>query len=288
MSHASDGPALCLLGVEKRFGSITALTGLDLEVPRGVVFALLGPNGAGKTTTVRLVLGQLHPDRGRIEVLGGTPSDPLVRRRVGLAPQGIALYGELSARENLCLFGRLAGCRGRPLAARIEALLARVGLAERADEPVRAFSGGMQRRLNLAAALVHEPELVVLDEPTAGVDPQSREAIFGLIRELAAEGRTVLFSTHYLEEAERLADRVAIIDHGRLVACDAVAALIERFGGAPRLVVETEAGSATYEADRPLELLNAIASRATIRRFRLEPPRLDQVFLRLTGHAFRD
>lgn len=146
----------------------------------------------------------------------------------------------------------------------------------------------MQRRLNLAAALVHDPELVILDEPTAGVDPQSREAIFALIRELCAEGRTVLFSTHYLEEAERLADRVAIIDHGRLLACDSVNGLIERFAGPPRLVVETEEGAVVYDTDRPLAVLTELAQNHTIHRFRLEPPRLDQVFLKLTGHAFRD
>lgn len=288
MVDPQASPALSLAGVEKRFGAVVALAGLDLTVPRGLVFALLGPNGAGKTTTVRIALGLTRPDRGEVEVLGANPADPRIRRRVGLAPQSIALYGELSARENLSLFGRLAGFRGAALAARIDALLERVGLSERAEEPVRGFSGGMQRRLNLAAALVHDPELVILDEPTAGVDPQSREAIFALIRELCAEGKTVLFSTHYLEEAERLADRVAIVDHGRTVACDTVPTLIERFAGPPRLVVESEAGTSSFETDRPLETLNALAAHERILRFRLEPPRLDQVFLRLTGHAFRD
>lgn len=288
MSSDFSPLALRCRGLEKRFGATLALAGLDLEVPQGIVFALLGPNGAGKTTTVKLALGLIRPDRGEIEVLGGDPSDPAIRRRVGIAPQSIALYGELSARENLRLFGRLAGHAGAALARRIEALLEQVGLRERAEEPVRGYSGGMQRRLNLAAALVHDPELVILDEPTAGVDPQSREAIFALIRKLAEQRRTVLFSTHYLEEAERLADRVAIIDHGRLLACDTVDGLIERFAGPPKLVVETERGAAAYDTDRPLELLNELARRSTIHRFRLEPPRLDQVFLKLTGHAFRD
>ncbi|MDW8480237.1 MAG: ABC transporter ATP-binding protein [Xanthomonadales bacterium] len=281
-------PVVLLRDVSKRFGAVTALAGLSLEVPRGLVFALLGPNGAGKTTTIRLILGLISPDAGELEVLGGSPRDPAIRRRIGLAPQTIALYGELSARENLALFAALGGVPARVAAPRIEALLARTGLAERAREPVARFSGGMQRRLNLAAALVHDPELIVLDEPTAGVDPQSREAIFELIRELRREGRSVLFSTHYLEEAERLADRVAIVDHGRVLAVDSVGGLIERYGGPPRLTVEREDASEVHETAEPLALLLELAAKGPIRRFRLDPPRLDQVFLRLTGRDFRD
>ena len=277
-----------LAGVQKRYGATVALAGLDLDVRAGEIFGLLGPNGAGKSTTMSVIAGLLAPDSGDVSVLGGAPRDGAVRARIGLAPQAMSLYERLSGRENVQFFARLYGLAGRALEERTDAALAFVGLADRQRDRVEAYSGGMQRRLNLACAIVHDPELVLLDEPTAGVDPQSRNAIFDHVLALKARGKTVVYTTHYMEEAERLCDRVGIVDHGRLLAVDSTDALVRAHGGPSTLVVQRGGRDESHSADDPLATLNALARDGAIEAFRLERPRLEHVFLRLTGRSLRD
>jgi ABC-2 type transport system ATP-binding protein len=210
--------------LRKSYGAITAVDDVSFSVGRGELVAVLGPNGAGKTTTVSIVSGLVTPDRGEVLIGGarlGGDTDP-AKRRIGLVPQDLALYDELTARANLQFFGALFGLSGRSAAAAIESVLTLVGLAERAGDRVGTFSGGMKRRLNLAAGLLHDPDILLLDEPTVGVDPQSRNAIFDNLAALKRRGKTLVYTTHYMEEAERLADRVVIIDRGRVVADDSV------------------------------------------------------------------
>jgi ABC-2 type transport system ATP-binding protein len=281
---------LVLREVRKRYGpAAPAVDGLSLEVRRGEVFGLLGPNGAGKTTTVAMIAGLLAPDAGSVELVPyGSPRVPEVRRRIGIAPQALALYDGLTGEENVALFGRLYGLSGQALALRVAASIAFVGLEDRARDRVAAYSGGMKRRLNLAVALVHEPELVVLDEPTVGVDPQSRNLIFENIGALRSQGRTIVYTTHYMEEAERLCDRVAIVDAGRLLALGTVGELVAAHGVRPVLVAELEGEERRIPADDPLAALNALAARERLRSFRVERPDLEQVFLHLTGRRLRD
>jgi ABC-2 type transport system ATP-binding protein len=208
--------------VKKRYGQTPALDGVSFEVERGELFGLLGPNGAGKTTLLSIISGLLEPTAGSVEISGHTTSvrEKKLRHLIGIVPQELAIYNELNARENLTFFGSLYGLSGEKLAQRVEQVLAAIGLEERADDRVATFSGGMKRRLNLGAALIHEPQLLLLDEPTTGVDPQSRNHIFEEVRRLAASGVTVVYTSHYIEEVESLCSRIGIIDHGKLVACD--------------------------------------------------------------------
>jgi ABC-2 type transport system ATP-binding protein len=218
---------------------------------------LLGPNGAGKSTAVNLIAGLLPPDAGSIAIAErGSPSEPSVRRLIGVAPQSLAIYELFTAEENLRFMGELYGLRGRELSSRVQWSLDFVALNERRRSRVQTYSGGMKRRLNLAAALVHDPELILLDEPTAGVDPQSRNQIFETITELKRLGRTVIYTTHYMEEAARLCDRVAIIDRGQLLALGTVPELLAASRVEPRMVLQ----------------------RGT----------LEEVFLNLTGRSLRD
>jgi ABC-2 type transport system ATP-binding protein len=280
---------LKLTDVRKSYGSIVAVDGLSLEIRPGEVFGLLGPNGAGKSTTVALAVGLLEPDRGRVEIQGaGVPSEPTVRKKIGVAPQALALYEELTAEENVRFFGALNGLEGRALADRVQWALEFVGLTPRARDRAMTYSGGMKRRLNLAVAVVHDPPLLLLDEPTVGVDPQSRNAIFENILALKREGRTVLYTTHYMEEAERLCDRVGIMDHGRLLALDTVPRLIDAHGGATALVWERDGHESRVETADPVAELSRLAKDGGLPRFRLEPPDLEAVFLNLTGRHLRD
>lgn len=274
--------------VRKQFGSTIALQDLSLQVQAGEIFGLLGPNGAGKSTTMSLLTGLAAPDAGSVRVLGGDPRDAALRARIGLAPQSLALYENLSGRENIEFFARMFGLRGTRLAQRVDVALDFVQLADRQHDRAGTFSGGMQRRLNLAAAIVHEPELILLDEPTAGVDPQSRNALFDNVLALKAAGRTIVYTTHYMEEVERLCDRVAIIDHGRVLAVDTVPALLRAHAPRPLLVIERDDGATRIETDDPLSELNRAAAAGPIRSFHVEQPRLEQVFLHLTGRSLRD
>ena len=220
-------------GLVKRYGDLEAVKGLSFAIRRGEIFGFLGPNGAGKTTTISMLSCLLEPSEGTAIVAGYdvVKASSEVKRRIGLVPQELALYPTLSARDNLDYFGRIYGLRGSALHQRVDEVLEMVNLAERAKAAVKTYSGGMKRRLNIAAGLLHRPEVLFLDEPTVGVDPQSRNAIFEHVERLRDEGITVLYTTHYMEEAERLCDRVAIIDEGRIVALDTPRKLISDLGG---------------------------------------------------------
>ena len=241
--------------LRKTFGALVAVDGVSLSLAPGQLLGLHGPNGAGKTTTVSMIAGLVTPDGGDVMV-GGVPlvgdANPL-KRKIGLVPQDLALYDELCPTDNLRFFGGLYGMRGSALAAAIKNVLELVGLADRARDAVRNFSGGMKRRLNLAAGLLHDPDILLLDEPTVGVDPQSRNAIFENLEMLKSRGKALLYTTHYMEEVERMADRVVVIDHGKVIADNTLAGLLASVPPKPG-----------------------------------EQPSLEAVFLTLTGRSLRD
>src|SRR4029079_15183487 len=237
----------------------------SLAIAPGEILGLLGPNGAGKSTLVKSVAGRVHPDSGEVRILGNVPSSSASRAAVGYVPQEIALYPTLSSRENLSAFGRYQGLAGEELESAIPRVLAWAGLAERAGERSDRLSGGMRRRLNIAAGTIHRPRVLLLDEPTVGVDPQSRERIYAMIGELKADGVSILYTTHYMEEAERLCDRIAIIDHGRIIASGTKDELVRRTLRAgqalvidaaapipPALKAELETRKARVEGERVL------------------------------------
>ncbi len=304
---------LSLQNVTKRYGSLTALDDISLELRRGECFGLLGPNGAGKSTTMSLIAGLRAPDAGTL-TLDGEPvsaTNAASRRALGLVPQHIALYPELNAVENLSLFGALFGLRGADLRARIDAALEAVQLADRRREPVKRFSGGMQRRLNLVAALLHGPKLLLCDEPTVGVDPQSRNAIFEYLARLNREGLTIVYSTHYMEEATRLCSRIGIIDHGRIHALGTLDELLTRLPFEEEIRFPADAATAPLAArlgahgdltlvdgthrfrPRPEFKFSAFYTLAEslglpARLFTTQRPTLEAVFLHLTGRSLRE
>jgi ABC-2 type transport system ATP-binding protein len=281
-------PILTFAGVRKQYGDLVALDALSIEVYAGEIFGLLGPNGAGKTTAMQLAAGLLAPDAGQVWIAGGDPREPAVRARLGAAPQALSLWDDLTGEENVAFLGRLYGLSGAALADRTRAALEFVGLTDRRRDRVSAYSGGMKRRLNLAAALVHEPQIVLLDEPTAGVDPQSRNLIFENVDALRRQGRTIVYTTHYMEEVERLCDRAAIVDRGRVLALDAPARLAAAHGGSATLVCEVNGVAVRVETTEPVAEINRLAATGVIGAFRLEQPTLEQVFLNLTGRTLRD
>jgi ABC-2 type transport system ATP-binding protein len=298
------------------FGSCEAVRGISTDILAGETFGLLGPNGAGKTTTLSMLSTLLTPTRGDVLVFGvSAVRDPAeVRRRVGLAPQQISLYPTFTGQENLEFFGRLHRVAAATLQPRIDWLLELVGLGPRRDDQVRTYSGGMQRRLNLACSLIHEPRLLLLDEPTVGVDPQSREKLFEVIEQIASAGTTIVYTTHYMEEAERLCDRIAILDEGRIVAVGALRELlhtvgmgevieirgaatagdglsfealpevlkIERDKGVVRLFVKSAAHALALMAGTLRDCGDDIES---LEVYRMS---LEHVFMHLTGKALRD
>jgi ABC-2 type transport system ATP-binding protein len=283
---------LTLTALVKQFGTNKAVDGLSLSVGKGEVFGLLGPNGAGKSTTVHMAVGIVDPTSGTVDVGGrGSPTQPAVRATIGVAPQTLSLYELLSGEENLTFFGKIYGVPSATLASRVTWALEFVGLADRRRDRVETYSGGMKRRLNLAAAILHDPDLVLLDEPTVGVDPQSRNSIFDNLLTLKAAGKTIVYTTHYMEEAERLCDRVAIMDHGKLLALDTVRGLTQTHGGPPTLILRTPAGEERIETRDPLAELNrqaAARGAAMPAEFEVAMPTLEQVFLHLTGRRLRD
>ena len=280
---------LSLRAVKKSFGPRVAVFGLSIEVRAGEIYGLLGPNGAGKTTTVGLATGLLVPDEGEVEIRGhGSPSRPAVREHLGVAPQSLALYDSLTGEENVAFFGTVYGLAGARRSTLVAQAIEFVGLGDRKRDQVKTYSGGMKRRLNLAVAIVHEPDLIVLDEPTVGVDPQSRNLIYENILALKERGKTLVYTTHYMEEAERLCDRVGIVDQGRLLAEGTVSELVARHGTRPILVVETSGGERRIETEDPLGELNRQARAGPLLRFQVERPGLEQVFLHLTGRGIRD
>ncbi len=273
----------------KTFGTTTAVDGLTLEIRPGEVFGLLGPNGAGKTTTISMAVGLLKPDSGSVEIVGiGSSTDASVRGKIGVAPQSLAIYDQLTAEENLKFFGRLYGLSGHALNERVTHVLNAVGLLPRKSDRAHAFSGGMKRRLNLAVAMLHDPPMLLLDEPTAGVDPQSRNSILDLIRALKAQGRTVVYTTHYIEEAQRLCDRVGIIDKGKLLAIGTVNELVGRFGGKSVLTVERGEVEERHDTDDPLREISRVLAAGDVSGVRIDRPDLESVFLSLTGRSLRD
>ncbi|MEM7754655.1 MAG: ABC transporter ATP-binding protein [Planctomycetota bacterium] len=282
-------------GVHKRFGELVAVDGLSLHVRAGECVGLLGPNGAGKTTTMSMAVGVLRPDSGSIVIGGeGSPADHASRRHVGLAPQSLALYDTMTAAENLVFFAELYGVTDAK--GRAGELLEMIGLSDRGGDRrgdrVGAFSGGMKRRLNLAAALVHDPPLVLLDEPTAGVDPQSRNAIFELVRTLRDNGKAIVYTTHYMEEAQRLCDRVEIVDRGRVLASGTVDELIGAHGGESVLTLERASGVERRPVDDPVRALAGVSLAPDgddpVTGVRIDRPDLEAVFLNLTGRSLRD
>ncbi len=280
---------LTLSNLKKSFGTIAAVDHLSLEIPKGEVFGLLGPNGAGKSTTVNLAVGLIVPDSGNVSIDGsGSPVDVSVRRKIGVAPQSLAIYEEMSGRENVTFFARLQGLRGRELKKSVDWAMEFVGLADRQHDRSNKYSGGMKRRLNLAVAIAHKPLLLLLDEPTVGVDPQSRNAIFDRILMLREEGCTIVYTTHYMEEAQRLCDRVGIIDGGRLLALDAVESLIAKHGGKRMVIAQTNGKRVEVACDDPLAELQRMQSEGELETFHVERPSLESVFLGLTGRSLRD
>jgi ABC-2 type transport system ATP-binding protein len=277
-----------LENITKRFGSRTVVDNVSLEIRQGELFGLLGPNGAGKTTTITMIVGGLVPESGSIKINGDAPGKQNSKRLLGIVPQTVALYESLSAQENLNFFGRLYGFTGKDLNDRIQHVFEIVNLAERRNERVSKYSGGMKRRLNIAAALLHRPSLLILDEPTVGVDPQSRHAIFESLRALKNEGCTIILTSHYLEEAQKLCDRVGIMDEGKLVAEDTVEKLISDFGGKSILTVETSKGKTKIETDQPVKEIIRINEEDTILSLQMESPNLEKAFLNITGKHLRD
>jgi len=302
--------------LSKSFGEVRAVDGVSFEVRAGELYGLLGPNGAGKTTTLSMIAGLLRPDAGEV-VVDGTPfsADPQRAKRImGVVPQELAVYEELSARENLEFWGRIAGLAPRAARARADELLAALALTDRAREPVKTYSGGMKRRVNLGCALLHRPRLLLLDEPTVGIDPQARLNILEFIRGLQRDGTAILYTTHYLEEAETLCQRVGIIDHGRLLAEGTLAELQQRLGGDRLFILEGELGGAKPEAwprfaerFQVLQLTDRqliVAARDTrdpadclrdlldlpvrVENVTLKRPSLNDVFLQLTGRDLRE
>ena len=305
--------AIRVEGLTKRFGDVIALDGIDLEVPARTVFGLLGPNGAGKTTAIRILSTILEPDAGRAEVLGRdvVREAKEVRREIGLAGQYATVDANLTGRENLRLIGRLVHLPRREIARRSDALLERFELTDAADRPVRTYSGGMRRRVDLAAALVNRPPVLFLDEPTTGLDPYSRNEVWDMVGELVGDGTTVVLTTQYLEEADRLASRVAVVDHGRVIADDTPAQLKAQLGSTVIEIGLTDASTAsrandvlarsgtlspeledstvrltTHEGARLLvEALRSLDGEGIVpATLTVREPSLDDVFLSLTGH----
>jgi linearmycin/streptolysin S transport system ATP-binding protein len=295
----------------KRFGQVTAVNGITLELRSGECLGLLGPNGAGKSTLIRSIVGRVIPDAGAITVFGARADSSAARNALGWIPQELALYPRLTCRENLQSFGRYHGLSGAALEQAVARCLGRATLTDRSTELVKNLSGGMKRRLNMAAGLIYQPKLVLMDEPTVGVDPQSRNNIFEMIEKLHAEGMSLIYTTHYMEEAERLCDRIAIIDHGKIIALGTQADLVRtsfgsrsqvlaRFAGGNERVSAWVAqrggqsvdGAAQFTIDHPAEigvLLEASAKAGLeLLDVSIRKPNLESVFLHLTGRELRD
>jgi ABC-2 type transport system ATP-binding protein len=308
---------LACRGLRKAYGQRQAVDDVGFEIARGETYGLLGPNGAGKTTTISIVCGLLAADAGEVTVAGRslTPRANDAKAALGLVPQDVALYDDLTARENLRFFGRLQGMTAADLPGRIDEVLALVGLADRADDRVAGYSGGMKRRANIAAGLLHRPQLLLLDEPTVGVDPQSRNAILESVEALGRAGLSVLYTTHYMEEAERLCDRVGVMNEGRIVAEGTRRELVAGLGEGDRIdvtgtgdldalatavgdldtttgVERRDGGVGVRVTDGPAALAGVVlaAERAGVAITGIEvvEPDLEDVFLQLTGKALRD
>jgi ABC-2 type transport system ATP-binding protein len=310
------GNILEVRDLKKLYATHPVVDGLSFSIAQGEVFGLLGPNGAGKSTTIAMLAGLIQPSSGHISILGMDPTRQslAIKARLGLVPQELALYQTLTARDNLLFFGQIYGLRGQQLRRRVDQVLEMVQLTNRADDPVEQYSGGMKRRVNMAVGLLHEPEILFLDEPTVGVDPQSRNAIFESVEALNRAGLTMIYTTHYMEEAQRLCDRIAIMDHGQIIALDTPANLIRSMGGgmihleingdATALAgqaeglpavqsIRSQAGGMdvhTWRSQEALSGLLALAGQmqANILSLQIFEPNLETVFLSLTGKSLRE
>jgi ABC-2 type transport system ATP-binding protein len=316
VNHACSTPALAIHDLKKAFGDLQALKGVTFSLMRGERLAFLGPNGAGKTTLIRCLAGLAKADHGEIFLAGQPLKSIEARQQIGFVPQEIALYGDLTTRQNLEAFGKFHGLRRRELRERLGWALQWTGLEDRANDLVGTFSGGMQRRVNLACGVMHEPRILLLDEPTVGVDPQSRQRIFAMLDELSAAGTSILLTTHHLDEAEERSDRIVIIDQGKVVADGPIDELVKQSVGTQRLVrlridrplsspirAGVAAGTASYgnpgeheistridDVSKHLPSLIELVRRRGygISDVQVESPSLHHVFLHLTGYELRD
>jgi ABC-2 type transport system ATP-binding protein len=304
-----------IIDVVKTFDARRALDGVSLDVREGEVLGLLGPNGAGKSTLVRTIMGRVRPDSGEVRIFGKTApaGDTNSRQQVGVVPQEIALYPLLSAKENALVFARYLGIPSQGSEAAARAALEWAGLTDRTNDIVKTFSGGMKRRLNLAVGTLHKPRVLLLDEPTVGVDPQSRERLYQMIESVRAEGVSVVYTTHYMEEAERLCDRIAVIDHGKVIAAGTKEELVRATIGSQRDVViecaaqpddalqselttpgtKFDGTRITHASARSLEemvrIVKALETRGVaVQSIEMKEPTLERVFLHLTGRELRD
>jgi ABC-2 type transport system ATP-binding protein len=313
----TNSSAIEVLDLQRSFGDTKAVQGVSFEVRQGEIYSLLGPNGAGKTTTISMLSCLLRPDGGDARVMGHSiREDPMgVKSVLGFVPQEIALYEDLSARENLTFWGKMYGLRGGTLKARVDEVLDVIGLRDRAKERVGKYSGGMKRRVNIGVALLHKPQVIYMDEPTVGIDPQSRRNILDSVVTLKDQGMTVLYTTHYMEEAQELSDQIGIMDHGKMIANGAHDQLVKLVGGQTRidLTLNMEAGAVLEDwravegvtqvlaedglvtvlvhdsnavLPRLFDVTNRLAARIT--SVDILEPNLEAVFLHLTGRALRD
>jgi ABC-2 type transport system ATP-binding protein len=303
----------------KKYGDFTAVKGISFDIKEGEIFSLLGPNGAGKTTTISMLSTLYTPTSGDA-VIGGhsVTKDPMaVRHVIGVVPQDIALYEDLTAHENLVFWGQMYGLSGKPLATRVDEVLEQIGLTDKAKNRVKTYSGGMKRRVNIGVGLLHKPRLLFMDEPTVGIDPQSRRAILDTVKDLNKQGMTLLYTTHYMEEAQELSDRVGIIDHGELIALGTQKELTQQVGQTETLILHIaenddpdalanslkglkdilEANATDHEVSiitpDAEDVLASVVSKANergikIRSIDIREPNLEAVFLHLTGRALRD
>lgn len=307
------------INLVRKFGDLTAVDNVSFTIQEGEIFSLLGPNGAGKTTTISMLSTLLAPTSGDAQINGfSIKNDNMqVRKYIGIVPQEVALYDDLTALENLQYWGKLYDLKGRELDQRVDVVLEQIGLSDRAKDRVKTYSGGMKRRVNIAAGLLHKPKLLFMDEPTVGIDPQSRRMILDMVKELNQQGMAILYTTHYMEEAQELSDRVGIIDHGKLIAVGtqeeltqqvgetdsiriltdamddlpAIAAKLQGFDAITRIIVEeTGLNLITNDAESSLAPIINQASQAGahIKSIEIIEPNLETVFLHLTGRALRD